>query len=66
MPGVELVTGDGERVELDVDSSRSPIPAVVARLGELGPLLDLTVEEPDIERIVHGIYTGRAAGPTGT
>lgn len=59
LAGVAVVLREGERIELDVDASVSPIPAVVARLGELGPLLDLAVEEPDIERIVHGIYTGR-------
>jgi len=56
--GATAVSFDGPRATYDVDLSATSIPRVIERLGTFGLLADLSVEERDIEAVVHDLYTG--------
>ncbi|MBK9711372.1 MAG: ABC transporter ATP-binding protein [Kouleothrix sp.] len=61
----EVVRREGPRVWLRFDREATTAAALIAELAARYRIRDLTVEEPEIEGIVRGIYeTGSAAPPT--
>ncbi|NNJ09506.1 IS200/IS605 family element transposase accessory protein TnpB [Chloroflexales bacterium ZM16-3] len=52
----ELVRQEGPRAWLRFDRERTSAAALIAAVAERYPVRDLTVEEPEIEAIVRGIY----------
>jgi ABC-2 type transport system ATP-binding protein len=57
----ELVRQEGPRAWLRFDRERTSAAALIAAVAARYPVRDLTVEEPEIEAIVRGIYENGAA-----
>lgn len=67
VPEAELVRHEGPRAWLRFDRERTTAAGLIASVAASYPVRDLTVEEPEIEAIVRGIYENgsmklRAAG----
>ena len=60
MDGVEPLPSDKHRVVLRVDAHRTPVDRVVAELVKRATVLDITVANPPLERIIAGLY-GRSS-----
>ncbi|MHC4958128.1 MAG: ABC transporter ATP-binding protein [Planctomycetota bacterium] len=56
MDGVERVEHAPHRTVFEVDTTKTPVEAVVAAALEASRLRDLTVEDPPMEEIVKAIY----------
>jgi ABC-2 type transport system ATP-binding protein len=56
VPDAELVRREGPRVWLRFDRNTSTAAELIAAVAARYPVRDLTVEEPEIEAIVWGIY----------
>jgi ABC-2 type transport system ATP-binding protein len=56
VPHAELVRREGPRVWLRFDRNTSTAAELIAAVAARYPVRDLTVEEPEIEAIVRGIY----------
>jgi ABC-2 type transport system ATP-binding protein len=57
LPGVDVMRREANRVWLRVGQNGS-VAHIVPLLFQAGPVLDLSVEEPDIEEVVRRIYEG--------
>jgi ABC-2 type transport system ATP-binding protein len=55
-PGVQLLKQKGYGVKLQVDTARTPIEAVVARLLARYSIADINVDNPPMEEIIGRIY----------
>lgn len=67
-PTAELVRREGPRAWLRFDRETTTAAALIADVAARYPVRDVTVEEPEIESIVRGIYLGGvpARGATST
>jgi ABC-2 type transport system ATP-binding protein len=54
--GVEPIDDDGRRVRLRFDRRRTSASALITELAGRFPIKDISVEEPEIEEIVRGLY----------
>jgi ABC-2 type transport system ATP-binding protein len=59
--GVESIDGDGRRVRLRFDRRRTSASALITELAGRFPIKDISVEEPEIEEIVRGLYQHTAS-----
>jgi ABC-2 type transport system ATP-binding protein len=59
LPGVEVVKAQGYGVKLAVDTSRTPIEAVVSHLLKTYAVEDITISHPPMESIIAAIYRGK-------
>jgi ABC-type uncharacterized transport system ATPase subunit len=46
----------GLKAALTVDTSQSPIGAVMAKISALGEVLDITINNPPMEEIIAAIF----------
>ena len=66
LPGVVVSEHGGHRTTLEVDTTKTPVEAVVQAALRQSQLRDLTIEDPPMEEIVAWIYAGaRRAGSDG-
>lgn len=63
-PGAEIVRREGPRVWLRFDREATTAAALIAEVAARYRIRDLTVEEPQIEGIVRGIYQNGSAALT--
>jgi len=49
---------DGSRVTVSFDRARTSAARIIAALGDLGEIKDVTISEPDIDEIVRRMYAG--------
>lgn len=56
VPGAELMRREGPRAWLRFDRDRVTAAGLIAEVATHCPVRDLTVEEPEIEDVVRGIY----------
>ena len=56
LPEAESVSLDGLNAEITFLPARTPPERIIARLAEVCPLADLTVEAPSAEHLVAGMY----------
>ncbi|HOG48425.1 MAG TPA: ATP-binding cassette domain-containing protein [Anaerolineae bacterium] len=54
--GAEVLKVGRYGAKLRFDTRRTPVEAVLARLGGLGSLVDLTVSDPSLEEVIRTIY----------
>jgi ABC-2 type transport system ATP-binding protein len=59
--GVDLIASDGPRVTISFDRTMWTAPALLERMGALGTVRDMGIEEPEIEDVIRQLY---AAGET--
>jgi ABC-2 type transport system ATP-binding protein len=59
--GAEVARAEGPRVWLRFDRRTTTAAALIAEVASRYPVRDLTVEEPEIEAIVRGIYQSGSA-----
>ncbi|MFZ5816237.1 MAG: ABC transporter ATP-binding protein [Bacillota bacterium] len=64
LPGVRVVKAKGYGVKLAVDTSVTPIEAVVGRLLQAYPVQDIAIAMPPMEQIIAEIY--RSQSPEGS
>jgi ABC-2 type transport system ATP-binding protein len=60
IPGATVVRVDGQRQWLRFKRNEATAARIVADVAARAPLLDLSLEEPDVEEIVRRIYAGDA------
>jgi ABC-2 type transport system ATP-binding protein len=66
VPGASVVKVEGPRQWLSFDRRETTAAAIVAGVVSVAPVHDLSIEEPDIEQLVHRVYTTpRAPGEDG-
>jgi ABC-2 type transport system ATP-binding protein len=63
VPSAQLVRREGPRVWLRFDREATTAAALIAEVAAHYRIRDLTVEEPQIEAIVRGIYQNGSAAP---
>jgi len=61
IPGAEVKAQEGVKVTLSVNTSRTSIEAVLARLVEQVRIQDVTIEDPPMEEIITHIYAQAGA-----
>lgn len=61
VPHAEIVQQVGPRIWLRFDRTETTAAALISSLAARYPVRDLTVEEPEIESIVRGIYENKGA-----
>lgn len=61
VPNADLLRREGPRAWLRFDRGATTAAALIAEIAARYPIRDLTVEEPDIEAVVRGIYEQGAA-----
>lgn len=59
MEGVEVIERKPRQIRFRFDRHRVSAPTVIASVAEKFPLLDISIEEPEIEAIVREIYQRR-------
>lgn len=59
IPGVTVLKAKGFGVKLSVDTAVTPIDAAVARLLQVYPVADITIQSPPMEEIIAAIYRGK-------
>jgi ABC-2 type transport system ATP-binding protein len=59
--GAEVVERDGRRVKLRFDRRQTTASALIAALATQHSIRDISVEEPEIEEVVRGLYQRSAA-----
>jgi ABC-2 type transport system ATP-binding protein len=65
LPGVREVSAEPHRTVLEVDTTATPVEAVVQAALAAGRLADLTVEDPPMEEIVRDVYAAANRGASG-
>lgn len=55
---IDVVERNGPRVRLAFDREAITAPEVLALAGQYGSVRDMSIEEPDIEDVITGIYQG--------
>lgn len=56
LPGVAIIKARGFGLRLEVDTDRTPIESVIARLMGALPIADITIEDPPMEEIIAAMY----------
>jgi ABC-2 type transport system ATP-binding protein len=62
VPGAEVVRVEGPRQWLRFHRDTTTAAELIAAIARTTPVLDLTVEEPQIEDVIAGVYAGAAHG----
>lgn len=58
LPGVEALPSESHRAVLRVDTTRQSVDRVIAELSRSARILDLTVSDPPLERVLARLYGG--------
>jgi ABC-2 type transport system ATP-binding protein len=61
VPGAEMIRREGSKVWLRFDPLHTPAAALIADLAARYPVLDLSLEEPELEQVVRQIYDEHAS-----
>jgi ABC-2 type transport system ATP-binding protein len=62
LPGVQIVKARGFGLQLEVDTDRTPIESVIARLMGALRIADITIEDPPMEEIIAAMYRDQTHG----
>lgn len=64
IPGAEVIKvgGGGYGLKLRFDTRTTPVEAILARVGALGGVEDVTISDPSLEDVIRVIYEQAAAG----
>ena len=66
IPGAEVVKvgGGGYGLKLKFDTRVTPVESILAHIGALGGVEDVTISDPSLEDVIRVIYEQVAAGET--
>ncbi|MEZ4835342.1 MAG: ATP-binding cassette domain-containing protein [Caldilineaceae bacterium] len=56
IPGVEMLKVGQFGAKLRFDARQTPVEQVLARLAEVGSLVDVTISDPSLEEVIRTIY----------
>lgn len=54
--GIQVVIAQGHHLKLEVDTSRCPLEPVIAAIMQQQHILDMTIADPPMEKIIAAIY----------
>lgn len=57
MPGLRIIQRSGYELKLEVDSTVTPVSAVIGAILRAAPIADIAVEDPPLEEVIARIYT---------
>jgi ABC-2 type transport system ATP-binding protein len=57
MTGVQILKAKGRELQLEVDTSRSPLEPILAAIMQRCHILDMTITDPPMEEIIAAIYS---------
>jgi ABC-2 type transport system ATP-binding protein len=55
--GVQILKAKGHELQLEVDTSRSPLEPIIAAIMQRCHILDMTITDPPMEEIIAAIYS---------
>jgi ABC-2 type transport system ATP-binding protein len=56
VPGSTMKSLSAYECVMEIDVSVTSVQAAIARLAEAGPIADIAVEDPPLERVISRIY----------
>jgi len=58
VPGARIIRRAGYELELELDTSVTPIPAAMESILKAAPVADISLEDPPLEEVIARIYKG--------